>query len=263
VGDDFGAGELAVLRTRGTDTRDVEHVTGGETFFWRGEYDRDLNSRRTLETRLNVFAGFMPKLSDASRACDVLFLANIQPQLQRDVRDQCSGAAFVALDSMDMWIGGQREALLDVIRDVDCVILNDGELRQLTGGATVLAAAREVLSWGPSAVVAKQGEYGAVLVTEDSFFAVPAYPVETVVDPTGAGDTFAGGFVGYVARHLERPLPEAVLRLAMVHGTALASFNVEAFGTDRVRSLGAEEVRTRVRDLRDFTHFEPAVREAV
>jgi sugar/nucleoside kinase (ribokinase family) len=259
VGEDFGAGELAVLRTRGTDTRDVEHIAGGKTFFWRGEYGWDLNARRTLETQLNVFAGFAPKLSASSRACDAVFLANIQPQLQREVLDQCPEAAFVALDSMDLWIETERDALLGVIGDVDCLILNDAELRQLTGRPSIVAAARQVLDWGPAVVVAKQGEYGAVLVTEDSFFALPAFPLEHVVDPTGAGDTFAGGFVGCLARHPVRS--DEVLRRAMAHGTALASFNVEAFGAERMPAVSLDDVHARVRDLQRFTRFDPAVLE--
>ncbi|HEX6025754.1 MAG TPA: PfkB family carbohydrate kinase [Solirubrobacter sp.] len=249
VGSDFGPDDEAVLATRGTDLGDLVRVRGGETFFWRGEYGSDLNSRRTLETRLNVFAGFDPELSSVARTCDALFLANIQPRLQRAVLDQCPAASFVALDSMDLWIEQERDALIDVITDVDCVILNDAELRQLTGAASLHTAAREVLALGPSAVVAKRGEYGAVLVTRESYFALPAYPVERVVDPTGAGDTFAGGFVGALARGAD-------LRLAMAYGTALASFNVEAFGTERVVDLTEHEIRARVHDLQRFTHFQ-------
>jgi len=256
VGEDFGAAELDVLTVRGTDVEDVEHVPGGETFFWAGEYGADLNTRTTLETRLNVFEHFAPKLSAASRACDVLFLANIVPALQLEVRQQCEGARFVALDSMDLWIDIARDALLEVIAAVDCVILNDSELRQLTGQASLVAAAREVLTLGPSVVVAKQGEHGAALVSADDWFAVPAYPVAHVVDPTGAGDTFAGGFVGYVARYVGRPLTAEVLRTAMAYGTALASFNVEEFGTGRVQRVTLDEVAERVEELRRATCFE-------
>jgi sugar/nucleoside kinase (ribokinase family) len=256
VGDDFGPDDLAVLRTRGTDTEDVEHVSGGETFFWRGAYGWDLNSRETLETRLNVFAGFEPKLSPASRAGDVLFLANIQPELQLQVREQCADASFVALDSMNLWIETAREPLLEVIRRVDCLLLNDAELRQLTGEPSLYGAARAVLGWGPSVVVAKLGEYGAVVVTGDSYFAMPAYPLERVVDPTGAGDTFAGGFVGYVARHREQPLTAGLLKRATAFGTALASFNVEGFGTERMVGLTEPEVLRRVERLREVTQFD-------
>jgi sugar/nucleoside kinase (ribokinase family) len=256
VGDDFGAPELAILQTRGTDTGDVEHVSGGKTFFWKGEYGWDLNSRETLDTQLNVFETFDPVLSPQARACDVLFLANIQPDLQAGVLDQCDGPTFTALDSMNLWIEIARESLVAVIERVDCVILNDAELRQLTGKPNLVSAAREVLSWGPDVVVAKQGEYGAALVTEDEFFSLPAYPLDTVVDPTGAGDTFAGGFVGYVARHIEQPLTDDVLRRAMAYGTALASYNVEEFGTDRVARLTSAEVQDRVAAIHGHTQFD-------
>jgi sugar/nucleoside kinase (ribokinase family) len=258
IGDDFADSDLEVLATRGTQIGDVERVAGGQTFFWHGEYGWDLNSRETLATELGVFADFEPKLSERSLGADVLFLANIQPDLQRAVREQCAAARFSALDSMNLWIDVARDSLVDVIRRVDCLILNDAELRQLTEQPNLLSAAREVLSWGPTVVVAKQGEYGAALITADSFFALPAYPLETVVDPTGAGDTFAGGFVGYVARRLDSGIDDAVLRQAMAYGTALASFNVESFGTERVVGLTAEEIEARVGALRSFTHFDEA-----
>jgi sugar/nucleoside kinase (ribokinase family) len=256
VGDDFGEAELALLATRGTSVADVERVPGGRTFFWRGKYGWDLNSRETLDTQLNVFERFRPRLSPAARACDVLFLANIQPALQLDVLDQCFAPRFTALDSMNLWIEIARDDLVAVIRRVDCVILNDAELRQLTGSPNVVAAAREVLSWGPSVVVAKRGEYGAALVTEAGFVALPAYPLEAVIDPTGAGDTFAGGFVGYLAQHLDELPGDAPLRCAMAFGTAVASFNVEAFGTERVAGLTFEEVRRRVAELHALTQFD-------
>jgi sugar/nucleoside kinase (ribokinase family) len=256
VGDDFGDDDMHALSTRGTDVADVERVAGGKTFFWKGEYGWDLNTRETLATDLNVFEHFEPKLSDASREADVLFLANIQPELQLGVLEQCRDPRFVAIDSMNLWIDIARDALIEVIRRVDCVILNDAELRQLTERPNLLLAARDVLELGPSIVVAKQGEYGSALITADQFFALPAYPLETVVDPTGAGDTFAGGFVGHLARNLEEGSSEHVLRQAMAYGTALASFNVEEFGTERVQRLTADEIRSRVDDLRQMTQFE-------
>jgi sugar/nucleoside kinase (ribokinase family) len=259
VGDDFGEAELELLATRGTNVADVERVPSGRTFFWRGEYGWDLNSRKTLETQLNVFERFRPALSPAARACDVLFLANIQPALQLDVLDQCDVPRFTALDSMNLWIETARDGLLAVIRRVDCVILNDAELRQLTGRPNLVSAAREVLSWGPYAVIAKQGEYGAALVTEAAYFALPAYPLEDVIDPTGAGDTFAGGFVGYVAQHLDELPNEALLRRAMAYGTAVASYNVEAFGAERVVALSFDEVRRRVAELHALTQFDELV----
>jgi sugar/nucleoside kinase (ribokinase family) len=266
VGDDFGEAELDVLRHRGVDISDIERIPGGKTFFWRGEYGWDLNSRETLDTRLGVFEGFQPKLSATSRTSDVLFLANIQPDLQREVRGQLPEARFVALDSMNLWIDIARDSLVQAIESVDCVILNDSELRQLTGKPNLVSAARDVLSWaptgeerpGPSVIVAKQGEYGAALITRDGFFALPAYPLETVIDPTGAGDTFAGGLVGYIAAHPDEDLSDELLRQAMAHGTALASFNVEQFGTERVESLTGEEIAARVEELREITQFSGA-----
>src|SRR6201747_1180379 len=180
VGDDFDDASWATLRTRGTVTDDVEHVAGGKTFFWSGEYADNLNSRETITTDLNVFADFQPKLSEASRASEVLFLANIQPELQLAVREECRAARFVAMDSMDLWISIAREALERTIRTVDCLILNDEELEMLTGRPTTVGAAQELLGWGLKAIVAKQGKYGATLFTEQDVFALPAYPLEHV-----------------------------------------------------------------------------------
>jgi sugar/nucleoside kinase (ribokinase family) len=255
VGDDFDDESWRILRTRGTVTDDVEHVTGGKTFFWKGEYSSNLNQRETLVTDLNVFETFSPKLSQASKDAAVLFLANIQPDLQFEVRRQCAGARFVAMDSMDLWINIANESLRRTIGEVDCVILNDEELELLTGKPTLLRAAREVLSWGPTAVVAKLGKYGAALFTADDFFALPAYPLAEVIDPTGAGDTFAGGFVGYVAAHPDEPIDHPLLSRAMAYGTALASYNVEEFGTERVERLTADEIQTRVAALSRMTAF--------
>ena len=266
VGDDFGEHHLEAMRARGVDVSDVQRIAGGRTFFWRGEYGWDLNSRETLDTQLGVFEGFQPKLSAQSLSSDVLFLANIQPDLQRDVRAQMPRARFVALDSMNLWIEVARDSLVSVIASVDCVILNDAELRQLTGKPNLVSAAREVLSWkrpggdggGPSVIVAKQGEYGAALITRGGFFALPAYPLETVIDPTGAGDTFAGGLVGYIAAHRQEELSDELLRRAMAHATVLASFNVEEFGTERIERLTREEIDARLRELRAITQFSSA-----
>jgi sugar/nucleoside kinase (ribokinase family) len=256
VGDDFGEEELEVLHARGVVTDDIEHVPGGKTFFWAGRYERDVNKRETLQTDLNVFEHFEPKLSEASRAADTLFLANIQPDLQRAVREQCEQARFSALDSMNLWIDIAHDSLVRTIRTVDCLIVNDEEIKQLTDEPNLVRAARAVLDLGPSIVVAKQGEYGAAMFTAEGFFGLPAYPVEDVVDPTGAGDSFAGGFVGYVAAHADEELSDELLRRAMAYGTALASFNVEAFGTERMHTLTAEEITARVAELQHITRFE-------
>jgi sugar/nucleoside kinase (ribokinase family) len=255
VGDDFGEAEYDVLRARGVNVDDIEHVQGGKTFFWSGEYEYDLNNRHTHDTQLNVFADFAPKLSDASKAADVVFLANIQPDLQREVREQCAGARVVGLDSMNLWIETARDSLVRTIEGVDVLVVNDAELRQLTDKINLLQAAREVMDWGPTAVVVKQGEYGASLYSGDHFFSLPAYPLESVLDPTGAGDSFAGGLFGYIAAHPDEGLDEELLRRAMAYGTALASFNVEEFGTERVQRLTADEVRERVGALHACTNW--------
>ncbi len=255
VGDDFDEEAMDTLRTRGTVTDDVERVAGGKTFFWSGEYGDNLNSRETLVTDLNVFEHFQPKLSAAARESEVLFLANIQPDLQLAVREECRGARFVAMDSMDLWINIAHDALVKTIRTVDCLILNDEELEMLTGLPTTVAAAQELLGWGLKAVVAKQGKYGATLFTEEDVFALPAYPLEHVVDPTGAGDSFAGGFVGYVAAQGADASHEVLAR-AMAYGTALASYNVEEFGTERVARLTGPEIVERVLELKRLTSFD-------
>jgi sugar/nucleoside kinase (ribokinase family) len=258
VGDAVGEDEYAVLRARGVITDDIEHVPGGKTFFWAGRYERDVNIRHTLKTDLNVFENFEPKLSEASRAADTLFLANIQPDLQRAVREQCKAARFTALDSMNLWIDIAHESLVRTIGTVDCVILNDGEIRQLTDEPNLVRAARKLMEMGPRVVVAKQGEYGAAMYTRDGVFGLPAYPTPDVVDPTGAGDTFAGGFMGYVAAHIDDGLTDDVLRTAMAYGTAMASFNVEAFGSERMQTLTGDEIAARVAELARISRFEPA-----
>jgi sugar/nucleoside kinase (ribokinase family) len=255
VGDDFGEQEYEVLRARDIDTRDIQRIPGGRTFFWRGKYSWDLSERETLDTQLGVFAGFEPRLSEESRGADLLFLANIQPQLQRQVRAQCPQARFVALDSMNLWIETERRSLIEALQDVDCVMLNDSELRQLTREPNLIRAARLILAWGPSVVVAKRGEFGAAMITNEGFFALPAFPLETVLDPTGAGDSFAGGFMGYLAAHAGEEPTHELLSRAMAYGTALASFNVEEFGTERVARLRSEEISERVSELGQITHF--------
>ena len=244
-----------LLSSRGIVVDDIERVPGGKSFFWRGRYEYDLNVAHTEDTQLGVFGEFEPKLSDASREADTLFLANIQPDLQRQVRAQCDGARFCALDSMNLWIDTARDSLLAAIAEVDCVIVNDAEIRQLTGESNLARAARAVMEMGPGAVVAKQGEYGAALFTESGFFALPGFPLEDVSDPTGAGDSFAGGFLGYIDSH-EGEVDDACLRRAMGYGTVLASFNVEEFGTERVARLTREEIDERFALLREMTNFD-------
>lgn len=257
VGEDFGPAELEVYAERGISMEDVERVEGERSFYWAGRYGYDLDVAETLATELNVFAGFRPRLSEAARSSPVVFLANIQPALQQEVRAQCPDARFVALDSMNYWIQSAREELVEAIRMVDCVILNDSEIRMLAGEPNLAAAARAVRSLGPSVVVVKQGQYGACLFSDHGFFSVPGYPLETVVDPTGAGDAFAGGMLGYLAARIDEPLTDSLLRCAMVYGSVLASYTVEAFGSERLQRLTHPEINARFAEFRQMTTFEP------
>jgi cytidine kinase len=254
VGGDFGDSEWDVFRRHQINIEDVEVVPDGKTFFWSGRYDYDMNTAQTLDTQLNVFETFNPKLSENSRNAEFVFLANIQPTLQLGVRKQCTNAKFVAMDTMNYWISSVKDELLATIRSVDCIIINDAEVRQLTEEPSVYKAARSILDLGLKAVVIKRGEYGATLFTRDEYFAMPAYPLESVFDPTGAGDTFAGGFVGYLASQKE--ITDETLRRAMVYGSVMASFNVEKFGTERVDSLDYPEINERFRAFKRMTHFE-------
>jgi sugar/nucleoside kinase (ribokinase family) len=256
VGEDFGEEHFRLLEERGIDTSDIERVEGGETFFWAGHYEHDLNVAKTDDTRLGVFADFEPKLSAGARDAGTLFLANIQPDLQRRVRSQCEATRIAALDSMNLWIDTARDSLLAAISEVDCVMLNDAEIRMLTGEPNLARAARGLMGLGPSIVLAKRGEYGAALLTAERLFAVPGYLLEDVRDPTGAGDCFAGGFLGYLDAAGASPLDHDELRRAMAYGTVLASFNVEEFGTERVARLTREEIEERYRALTAMTRID-------
>ena len=260
VGDDFGEGELDVFRARGIDTTDLERIAGGRSFHWQGRYEDDMNVAHTLDTQLNVFADFDPQLSEQARSSRIVFLANILPALQLQVREQCRDAAFTGLDSMNFWIESEREALTKAIRSVDCVVLNDAEVRMYTGEPNMARAARELLDLGPRVLLMKQGVYGALMVTGDSFFSVPAYPLDTVVDPTGAGDSFAGGFFGYLDSLERSEFGEQDLRRAVVYGSVLASFIVEEFGNERLQRLTDDEIHERFEEFRRMTVFEAPVR---
>src|SRR5436190_3075335 len=254
VGGDFGEAEWEVFRRHGINTDDVEVVPDGKTFFWSGRYDYDMNTAHTLDTQLNVFETFAPKLSDNSKSSDLLFLANIQPTLQKQVREQCTDAKFVAMDTMNYWISSVKDELLETVKVCDCIIINDGEARMLTEEPNIHKAAKIIMDLGLRAVVIKRGEYGATLFTKDGYFVVPAYPLDTVFDPTGAGDTFAGGFMGYLASHDE--ITDDILRRACVYGSVMASFNVEKFGTERVDGLDYPEINERFRAFKTMTHFD-------
>src|SRR3989442_8884915 len=231
VGGDFGAEEEQVFARHNVDTSDLERIPDGKTFRWHGRYEYDLNVAHTLETQLNVFAGFQPKLSEASKNARLVVLGNIQPDLQRGVREQIPNAELVALDTMNLWIETTRDSLQKTIAVVDLVIINDAEARQLADEPNLIKAARKILSWGPRSLIVKRGEYGAAMFTIEEYFAIPAYPLEAVFDPTGAGDTFAGGLMGYLAS--QETIDEAAMRRAMTFGSVMASFNVEEFGPKR------------------------------
>lgn len=253
IGDDFTEEDHQVFRERGIDTDNLQRVAGGKTFRWAGEYGYDLNTAHTLDTQLNVFADFDPRLSPRARQSPFLFLANIQPGLQRKVREQVD-ARFVAMDTMNFWIEGAREELLQTIAVVDALLINDAEARELAQEANLIRAARKILTMGPQMVVVKRGEYGAAFFTRESYFATPAFPLESVFDPTGAGDSFAGGFMGYLAQ--AEKIDDVTLRRAVIYGSVMASFNVEEFSCDRLRRLRPEEIRERFHQFKEFTHFE-------
>ncbi len=254
VGGDFGETEWDVFRRHAINTDDIEIVPDGKTFFWSGRYDYDMNTAHTLDTQLNVFETFQPKLSENSKNTKLLFLANIQPTLQKQVREQCPDVEFSALDTMNFWLTTVKDKVIETIKMVDCIIINDAEARQLTDEPNIHKAAKKILDYGLRALVIKRGEYGATLFTKDGFFAAPAYPLESVFDPTGAGDTFAGGFMGYLAAQNE--ITDDALRRACIYGSVMASFNVEKFGTERVDALDYPEINERFKAFKRMTHFD-------
>lgn len=254
VGDDFPVEHVELLKARGVDVEGL-CTASGRTFRWTGEYGYDLNSRTTLDTQLNVFADFNPVIPPAYREPRFLFLANIDPLLQRKVLDQVERPEMVLMDTMNFWIEGTRASLLETLRRVDLVFLNDAETRELTGESNLIKAARAVLTMGPSIVVVKKGEHGSLLFSRDFTFSAPAYPIDSLFDPTGAGDTFAGGFVGHLARCPE--INEAELRRAVVTGTVMASFSVESFSLNRLSTVSLDEVAQRTRELKLLSDFHP------
>lgn len=244
VGSDFPELHLRLLRERGVDLSGLATAPNGRTFRWAGEYGYDLNEAKTLDTQLNVFADFRPTLGGDARRAPFLFLANIDPELQLDVVQQMAERPrLIALDTMNFWIQGKRDALVRVLREVDIITINEAEVRQLAGEANLIKAARAVSAMGPRTVVVKRGEYGALMLGEDGFFVVPAYPLESVYDPTGAGDTFAGGFMGYLAS--QESLDASTVRRAVVYGSVMASFTVEDFSLDRLARLRPPEIAQR------------------
>ncbi len=256
VGDDYPLPDLDFLAARGADLSGIEQAAG-ESFFWAGRYHYDLNTRDTLETRLGVFADFEPKIPDAFRDARYVFLGNIDPELQHDVLDQVDSPEVVACDTMNFWIDGARDRLLDLLGRVRILMVNDEEVRQLAGEPNLLKAARWVQERGPEVVVVKKGEHGAILFASDWIFYVPGYPLEEVFDPTGAGDAFAGGFMGHLAA--VDSMEPAELRRAMVYGSALGSYACERFSVERLKELENGSVHDRVEEFRRITAFETAV----
>jgi sugar/nucleoside kinase (ribokinase family) len=257
VGEDFGEEEFAVFRARGVNTDDIDRVEGSQSFFWSGRYEEDMAVAETLDTQLNVFAEFDPELSEHSRESPVIFLANIQPDLQRGVRKQCENAVLVGLDSMNYWIQSTRDSLLETMKVVDVIVFNDAEVRMLTREPNLAKAARIIREEvGPRVLLVKQGPYGACMFTEEGFFSVPAYPLETVIDPTGAGDAFAGGVFGFLDSLGETDFSENDFRCATVCGSVMASFIVEDFGSERLQRLTQDEIADRFKEFERMTSFE-------
>jgi sugar/nucleoside kinase (ribokinase family) len=256
VGEDFGPEEFGVFDARRINTDDLEQVSGARSFFWAGRYEADMAVAHTLDTQLNVFADFDPELSAHARSSRILFLANIQPDLQRRVREQCNEAVLVGLDSMNYWIESARDSLVKTIGAVDTIVFNDAEVRMLTSEPNLSRAARHIAGLGPQILLVKQGAYGACMYTERGFFSVPAYPLETVIDPTGAGDSFAGGFFGFLDSLGDEEFSDNELRCAVVYGSVMASFCVEDFGSARLQRLTEEEIAERFKEFKNMTLFE-------
>lgn len=253
IGEDFPHADTDFLQTRGIDITGVTRVQDGKSFRWGGKYTDDFNVRDTLFTELNVVADFNPILPDTYKDTSYLFLANNPPQLQLSIIEQIANPMLVVCDTMDFWINEEREALDKTIERVDILILNDSEAKLLTGKSNLLKAAREILRYGPQRVIIKKGEHGAISITDSSYFSATAYPLENVVDPTGAGDCFAGGLIGYLASVDD--ISEGSIRKAMMYGTVIAAFNIEDFSINRQKSVQFSEIEERYQELQDAVRF--------
>jgi len=253
VGEDFAEEHLQLLRERGVDLEGLSRVSG-RTFRWRGEYGFDLNEAKTLETHLNVFATFRPRIPPAYRESEVVFLANIDPDLQREVLGQVAAPRLVAADTMNFWIMGKPESLRETLKQVHTLLINDAEARMLAGEPNLVKAARKLLSWGPQSLVIKRGEYGALMFSDGWWFSAPALPLEQILDPTGAGDSFAGGFLGYLANTGNFSLDN--IRKAVIMGSVMASFAVEDFSLNRLTRLTYPEIEARYREFKALVQFE-------
>ena len=253
VGEDFPDEHRQMLASRGVDLAGLQSAPG-ETFRWKGRYGFDLNEAHTLDTKLNVFESFKPEIPDSYKNSEFVFLANIDPELQLEVLQQVENPKLIACDTMNFWIEGKRDALVNTLKHVDVLVINEGEVRQLADEPNLRKAAQAILAMGPKSLVVKRGEYGVIMFTEHSVFAAPAYPLEEVFDPTGAGDTFAGGFIGYLAS--TRNLSETSIRQAVVFGSVMASFTVESFSLDRLKQLEYAEIEARFREMKLLSEFE-------
>ena len=254
VGGDFEHKNLKLLKLKGINTDSIEIVPKGKTFYWKGKYHKDWNKRDTLNTQLNVLADFNPTVSEENKKAEIIVLGNLHPEVQNTVLDQVNvNERCIILDTMNFWMDNALAELMKVIKRVDIIIINDEEALQLSKKDTLFAAANEILSFGPKQIVIKKGEHGAMLFDESQFFTVPAFPVKKVIDPTGAGDTFAGGFAGYLSQ-LDKINFEA-MKLAVVHGTVMASFCVEGFGTSVMESLEKETTNNRLKEFKNFTRY--------
>lgn len=254
TGSDFPEENIEFLNSRQINTSGITKIEGGKTFRWKGRYDYDLNTAHTLETHLNVFQDFDPILPDDYKKAPYLFLANIDPTLQLKVLEQVENPKLIAIDTMNFWIEGKVEELKNVLSKVDVIIINESEARELAATPSLVKAAKEILSLGAKRIIIKRGEYGALMFSKDGIFSAPAYPLEDIFDPTGAGDTFAGGVMGHIASTDD--LSDKNFRKAIILGTVMASFNVEKFSLDRLKTLKREEVEARFNGLKELTSFE-------
>lgn len=253
VGEDFPEEHISGLKDKGIDLAGLKKVPG-KTFRWKGRYDYDLNQAHTLETHLNVFSAFNPEVPESYKDSPFVFLANIDPELQMKVLEQVKRPKLIACDTMNFWIEGKPDSLRKLLKNVDLFVINEGEAREFSGQASLVKAAKEILACGPKTLIIKRGEYGALMFNGGSMFSAPAYPLEEIFDPTGAGDSFAGGLMGYLANTGD--LSEDNIRKAIIFGSVMASFNVEAFSLNRLKTLTLPEIRARYSEFKRLTHFE-------